>query len=132
MLLWLQAAKAVSQALNAVVNCLPGTRDVDQAIKAIATASQSLQSKQVLKLVQIITNTNIVLFQYPDSKGEAYQVLQNNLSAAAASLNIAGSELVAGSRGTPEQLAKASTNVATKYQELLTVRDCSIRVCYLC
>ena len=131
MLLWLQAAKAVSQALNAVVNCLPGTRDVDQAIKAIATASQSLQSKQVLELVRI-ANTNVVLFQYPDSKGEAYQVLQNNLSAAAASLNIAGSELVAGSRGTPEQLAKASTNVATKYQELLTVRDCSIRVCYLC
>ena len=48
-------------------------------------------------------------------------MLQNNLSAAAASLNIAGSELVAGSRGTPEQLAKASTNVAAKYQELLTV-----------
>lgn len=47
MLLCLQAAKAVSQALNAVVNCLPGTRDVDQAIKAIATASQALQSKQV-------------------------------------------------------------------------------------
>ena len=61
------------------------------------------------------------MIQYPDSKGEAYQVLQNNLSAAAASLNIAGSELVAGSRGTPEQLAKASTNVAAKYQELLTV-----------
>jgi len=43
----LQAAKAVSQALNAVVNCLPGTRDVDQAIKTIATASQALQSKEV-------------------------------------------------------------------------------------
>ena len=37
----------MSQALNAVVNCLPGTRDVNQAIIAIATASQALQSKQV-------------------------------------------------------------------------------------
>lgn len=42
-----QAAKAVSQALNQVVNCLPGQRDVDQAIKAIAEASQALQKKQV-------------------------------------------------------------------------------------
>lgn len=55
-------------------------------------------------------------------------MLQNNLSAAAASLNIAGSELVAGSRGTPEQLAKASTNVAAKYQELLTVCSITIKV----
>lgn len=43
----MQAAKAVSQALNQVVNCLPGQRDVDQAIKAIAEASQALQKKQV-------------------------------------------------------------------------------------
>lgn len=53
-LLWLQAAKAVSQALNAVVNCLPGTRDVDQAIKAIATASQALQNKQVRSIFSSI------------------------------------------------------------------------------
>lgn len=53
-LLWLQAAKAVSQALNAVVNCLPGTRDVDQAIKAIATASQALQNKQVRSIISSI------------------------------------------------------------------------------
>ena len=54
-------------------------------------------------------------------KGEAYQVLQNNLSA---SLNTAGSKVVAGSRarGTPEQLAEGA-----KYQELLTVSNFSIR-----
>ena len=54
-------------------------------------------------------------------------MLQNNLIAAAASLNNAGVDLVAESRGTPEQLAKASTNVAAKYQELLTVCKSLIR-----
>ena len=32
---------------QAVLNCLLGTQDVDQIIKAIVTASQALQSKQV-------------------------------------------------------------------------------------
>ena len=39
-----QAAKAVSTALNEVINCLPGARDVDAAIKEIAAASQALAS----------------------------------------------------------------------------------------
>ena len=42
-----QAAKAVSQALNQVVNCLPGQIEFDQAIKAIAQASLTLQSGKV-------------------------------------------------------------------------------------
>ena len=42
-----QAAKAVSQALNQVVNCLPGQIEFDQAIKAIAQASLALQKEQV-------------------------------------------------------------------------------------
>jgi len=42
-----QAAKAVSQALNQVVNCLPGQIEFDQAIKAIAQASLALQSGKV-------------------------------------------------------------------------------------
>ena len=42
-----QAAKAVSQALNQVVNCLPGQRDVDHAIRVIAESSQALQKYQV-------------------------------------------------------------------------------------
>ena len=57
-----------------------------------------------------------------ESKGEAYQVLQNNLTAVAASLNIASSKVVAGSRGTPKQLAKAPTNVATKYLPRVTIQ----------
>ena len=42
-----QAAKAVSQALNQVVNCLPGQIEFDQAIKAIAQASLALQAEKV-------------------------------------------------------------------------------------
>ena len=42
-----QAAKAVSQALNQVVNCLPGQIEFDHAIKAIAEASKKLQSGKV-------------------------------------------------------------------------------------
>ena len=41
------AAKAVSQALNQVVNCLPGLIEIDQAIKAIAQASLALQGGKV-------------------------------------------------------------------------------------
>ena len=42
-----QAAKAVSQALNQVVNCLPGQIEFDHAIKAIAEASRKIQSGKV-------------------------------------------------------------------------------------
>ena len=45
-----QAAKAVSQALNQVVNCLPGQIEFDHAIKAIAEASRKLQSGKVRNL----------------------------------------------------------------------------------
>ena len=39
-------AQAVSQALNQVINCLPGQRDVDAAIKEIAAASVALTTGQ--------------------------------------------------------------------------------------
>ena len=39
-----QAAKAVSQVLDQVVNCLPGQIEFDQTIKAIAGSSRRLQS----------------------------------------------------------------------------------------
>ena len=42
-----QAAKAVSQALNQVVNCMPEVIVFDQAIKSIAQSSLALQSGKV-------------------------------------------------------------------------------------
>ena len=38
----------------------------------------------------------------------------------AASLNVAGTEVVAAARGTPEQQAEATSQFAQKFEELLT------------
>lgn len=43
----LQVAKAVTQALNRCVSCLPGQRDVDNALKAVGDASKRLLSDSV-------------------------------------------------------------------------------------
>lgn len=43
----LQVAKAVSQALNRCVNCLPGQRDVDNAIRTVGEASKKLLADSV-------------------------------------------------------------------------------------
>lgn len=42
-----QVAKAVSQALNRSVNCLPGQRDVDNAIRTVGEASKKLLANSV-------------------------------------------------------------------------------------
>ena len=84
-----QAAKAVSQALNQVINCLPGQRDVDTAIKEIAAASVALTTGQ-----------------YPPAGDMSFQDVQTSLSVSAA---------VANSRGTHMQLAQASKKFAGKY-----------------
>ena len=47
-----QAAKAVSQALNQVVNCMPEVIVFDQAIKSIAQSSLALQSGKVRREVE--------------------------------------------------------------------------------
>lgn len=45
--MFIQVAKAVSQALNRCVSCLPGQRDVDNAIRTVGEASKKLLSDQV-------------------------------------------------------------------------------------
>lgn len=42
-----QVAKAVTQALNRCVSCLPGQRDVDNALRAVGDASKRLLSDSV-------------------------------------------------------------------------------------
>lgn len=42
-----QVAKAVTQALNRCVSCLPGQRDVDNALRAVGDASKRLLSNSV-------------------------------------------------------------------------------------
>jgi talin len=97
-----QAAKKVSQALNHMVNCLPGVIEYENAIRAIAQASVSLQQEK-----------------FPPTGGQSYQTLQSNLSAAAAALNVASAEVVSSARGTPDQQAVTTGNFSTQFQELL-------------
>lgn len=49
-----QAAKKVSQALNHMVNCLPGVIEYENAIRAIAQASLSLQQDKVSLLLNFL------------------------------------------------------------------------------
>uniref|UniRef100_A0A1X7VGP0 FERM domain-containing protein n=1 Tax=Amphimedon queenslandica TaxID=400682 RepID=A0A1X7VGP0_AMPQE len=97
-----QAAKNVSQALNHMVNCLPGVIEYENAIKAIAQASLALQQDK-----------------FPSAGGQSYQTLQSNLSAAAAALNVASAEVVSSARGTPDQQAVTTGNFSEQFQELL-------------
>lgn len=48
-------AKAVSQALNRSVNCLPGQRDVDNAIRTVGEASKTLLADSVSKTGCIVS-----------------------------------------------------------------------------
>ncbi|KAI4878834.1 hypothetical protein NFI96_033545 [Prochilodus magdalenae] len=96
-----QVAKAVSQALNRSVNCLPGQRDVDNAIRTVGEASKKLLSDQ-----------------FPAS-GKSFQEAQANLNQAAAGLNQSANELVQASRGTTQDLAKASGKFGQDFSHFL-------------
>ncbi|XP_077792732.1 talin-1 isoform X1 [Podarcis muralis] len=96
-----QVAKAVSQALNRCVNCLPGQRDVDAAIRTVGEASKRLLADS-----------------FPPS-GKNFQEAQSHLNQAAAGLNQSATELVQASRGTPQDLAKASGKFGQDFNEFL-------------
>ncbi|XP_041426896.1 talin-1 isoform X2 [Xenopus laevis] len=96
-----QVAKAVSQALSRCVNCLPGQRDVDAAIKSIGEASKILLASS-----------------FP-SGTKNFQEAQSQLNQAAAGLNQSANELVQASRTTPQELAKASGKYSQDFNEFL-------------
>ncbi|GFT39672.1 talin-2 [Nephila pilipes] len=96
-----QVAKSVSTALNNCVNCLPGQKDVDDAIKSITETSQILNSRD-----------------FPQTN-KSYGELQSNLSNAAANLNVAASDVVASSKGSPSQLATSSKKFGKAFNELM-------------
>eukprot|EP00117_Sycon_ciliatum_P001215 scpid5059/ scgid6971/ Talin-1 len=96
-----RAAKAVSQALGAMIGCLPGLRDVDAAIKSIASGSQKLLAGQ-----------------YPHL-AESYQQLQLALSEAGAGLNASAANLVVSSRGSNDMLAAAAKKFADDFLKML-------------
>uniref|UniRef100_G3P935 Talin 2 n=1 Tax=Gasterosteus aculeatus aculeatus TaxID=481459 RepID=G3P935_GASAC len=96
-----QVAKAVSHSLNNCVNCLPGQKDVDMALRSIGEASKKL-------LVDILP---------PCSK--TFQEAQSDLNHTAAELNHSAGEVVHSSRGTSGQLAAASGKFSQDFDEFL-------------
>ncbi|RXM33648.1 Talin-2 [Acipenser ruthenus] len=96
-----KVAKAVSHSLNNCVNCLPGQKDVDMALKSIGEASKKL-------LVDSLP---------PSSK--SFQEAQSELNQAAADLNQSAGEVVHSSRGTSSQLAVASGKFSEDFDEFL-------------
>ncbi|XP_053175686.1 talin-2a [Scomber japonicus] len=96
-----QVAKAVSHSLNNCVNCLPGQKDVDMALKSIGEASKKL-------LIETIP---------PASK--SFQEAQSELNQTAADLNQSAGDVVHASRGSSGQLAVASGKFSQDFDEFL-------------
>uniref|UniRef100_A0A4W6FU72 Talin 2a n=1 Tax=Lates calcarifer TaxID=8187 RepID=A0A4W6FU72_LATCA len=96
-----QVAKAVSHSLNNCVNCLPGQKDVDMALKSIGEASKKL-------LIETIP---------PASK--SFQEAQSELNQTAADLNQSAGEVVHASRGSSSHLAVASGKFSQDFDEFL-------------
>ncbi|PVD36353.1 hypothetical protein C0Q70_03333 [Pomacea canaliculata] len=98
-----QVAKDVSNALNNCVNCLPGQRDVDNAIRRITASSQNLSSPQAG-------------FPLTDKTYPEVQVDMNNT---AVGLNQAASDIVTASRGTAHELASSSNRYSQAYDDFV-------------
>uniref|UniRef100_A0A8D0LAS3 Talin 2 n=1 Tax=Sphenodon punctatus TaxID=8508 RepID=A0A8D0LAS3_SPHPU len=96
-----QVAKAVSHSLNNFVNCLPGQKDVDMALKSIGESSKKL-------LVDSLP---------PSSK--SFQEAQSELNQAAADLNQSAGEVVHATRGQSGELAAASGKFSDDFDEFL-------------
>ncbi|XP_024872022.1 talin-1 isoform X2 [Temnothorax curvispinosus] len=95
-------AKDVSYSLNKCVSCLPGQRDVDEAIRNIDDMTQVL-------------NMN----EFPQTS-KNYGQLQSDLNNAAANLNDASSNVVSSVRS-PVQLANSSKQFTNAFGDLLSV-----------
>ncbi|XP_047451929.1 talin-2 isoform X1 [Mugil cephalus] len=96
-----QVAKAVSHSLNNCVNCLPGQKDVDMALRSIGEASKKL------------------LVDFLPLCSKTFQEAQTDLNHTAAELNHSAGEVVHSSRGTSSQLAAASGKFSQDFDEFL-------------
>ncbi|XP_013776088.1 talin-2-like [Limulus polyphemus] len=102
-----QVARSVSAALNNCVNCLPGQRDVDDAIRNITEATQALNAQE-----------------FPSSN-RSYGELQSNLNSAAATLNSEVANVMEASKGSPSKLAVSAKNFGNAFGDLL---DCGMEI----
>jgi talin len=98
-----QIARDVSQSLSKCAGCLPGQKDVDEAIHSINSASEMLEGER-----------------YPRSD-KSYHELQTMLGSAAADLNDAAGEVVGTARESPTRLAWASKTYSTSFCYMMNV-----------
>ncbi|XP_029576866.1 talin-2 isoform X2 [Salmo trutta] len=96
-----QVAKAVSHSLNNCVNCLPGQKDVDMALRSIGEASKKLLGETL-----------------PPST-RSFQEAQSELNQTAEDLNQSAGDVVHASRGSSTQLADASGKFSEDFDEFL-------------
>ncbi|XP_032870789.1 talin-2 isoform X1 [Amblyraja radiata] len=96
-----QVAKLVSHSLNNCVNCLPGQKDVDVALKSIGESSKKL------------------LLDTLPASSKSFQEAQSELNHAAVGLNQSAGEVVHASRGSSRQLAAASGKFSDDFDEFL-------------
>uniref|UniRef100_A0A4W5Q445 Talin 2a n=1 Tax=Hucho hucho TaxID=62062 RepID=A0A4W5Q445_9TELE len=96
-----QVAKAVSHSLNNCVNCLPGQKDVDMALRSIGEASKKLLGETLP----------------PSTK--SFHEAQSELNQTAADLNQSAGDVVHASRGSSTQLADASGKFSEDFDEFL-------------
>ncbi|TRY84654.1 hypothetical protein DNTS_021001 [Danionella cerebrum] len=96
-----QVAKAVSHSLNNCVNCLPGQKDVDMALRSIGEASKKL----------LVENLPLC--------SRSFQEAQTELNHTAAELNHSAGDVVQSSRGSSSQLAVASGKFSKDFDEFL-------------
>ncbi|XP_042206516.1 talin-2-like isoform X2 [Homarus americanus] len=112
-----QVAKGVSQALNMTVNCLPGQKDVDDAIMNITDSTNDLNAGR-----------------FPRGS-RPYGELQSELSNAAAELNSVTSEVVTSARMSTQHLATSSKKFSGAFGSLMgvgmemagTTQDCEVQ-----
>ncbi|XP_065720219.2 talin-2 isoform X2 [Drosophila suzukii] len=97
-----QAGREVTGALSATVDCIPGQREVDVALRNVSDLSEILS-----------------MSEFPPS-GRPYATLQSELKQVAEQLSSSGGEIVV-SYASPALLAESSQNFARNYRDLLSV-----------
>ncbi|XP_016404098.1 talin-1-like [Sinocyclocheilus rhinocerous] len=118
-----QVAKAVSQALNRSVNCLPGQRDVDNAIRTVGEASKKLLSNKVSPLAIKIFHKDMA--GQSQSKEDQTQVVTNlkTISMSSSKLLLAAKALSTdpNSPNLKNQLAAAARAVTDSINQLISM-----------
>lgn len=96
-----QVAKAVSHSLNSCVNWLPGQREIDNALRDIASTDELLTTGK-----------------FPATT-RPYPQVQESLLRAASGLSEAAGAVVTSARGSPQQLAVSSNAYGQSYRALM-------------